>query len=77
MFNLWQFMFNKKKIDVTMKKTYIIPTVQTVIINQRQHLLAGSDLVGIGDPGSANEAELRRRGHLWDDEDEDEEYEDY
>lgn len=58
-----------------MKKTYIIPTVQTVIINQRQHLLAGSEQVNVGDSGSANEAESRRRGNLWDDEDD--EYEDY
>lgn len=57
-----------------MKKKYINPELIIVSIQQQQ-LLLGSN-IGLGDPGSANDAESRRhrRGrNEWDDEEEDEE----
>ena len=40
-----------------MKKTYINPALEVVEINTNNQLLAGS--IGLGDPGSANNAESR------------------
>lgn len=39
-----------------MKKIYMSPTMDVIELKHQQTLLAGSTL-GIGDPGSANEAE--------------------
>ena len=40
-----------------MKKIYINPTLEVVKINTNNQLLAGS--IGVGAPGSANDAESR------------------
>ena len=39
-----------------MKKIYMSPTVDVIELKHQQTLLAGST-IGLGDPGSANEAE--------------------
>ena len=61
-------------IDVTMKKIYINPTM-TIVKIQSQHQLAGSEQLGVNNTEVDAANADARRGHLWDDEDE--EYEDY
>jgi hypothetical protein len=53
-----------KKIDVTMKKTYIIPAIQVVEVKTQQFLM-------MSDLGSTNSTSgnLSREGSFWDDED--------
>ena len=52
-----------------MKKTYISPTAVIVKIQSTSQLLSGSDSLGLGTAGSANGAESRRRGIIFDDDD--------
>lgn len=52
-----------------MKKLYIHPEVNVVSINQKNHLLTGSETLVIGTAGSANDAESRSFSSSWDDED--------
>ena len=49
-----------------MKKTYMSPKMDVIELKNQQQLLAGSTL-GLGDPGSANDAEAP--GFYFDDED--------
>ena len=42
-----------------MKKTYIIPTLDVVEMKNTQPLMAGSEVINLGDPGSASDAESR------------------
>ena len=42
-----------------MKKQYINPQVKVVVLKSRQQLLSGSDRLGIGAAGSADNAESR------------------
>ncbi len=42
-----------------MKKTYINPTLEVVKLNTNGQLLTGSNTLGIGADGSANDAESR------------------
>ena len=46
-----------------MKKTYLFPVTKVVKLNNTLPLLSGS-VLGIGDPGSANDAEARRFGRF-------------
>ena len=50
-----------------MKKTYINPDTKVLIV-QTQQMIAAS--LGFGEDGSADNAESRRRGIIWDDDDE-------
>ena len=50
-----------------MKKTYINPTTMIVKIQNIGQLLSGSDSIGLGTAGSANDAESRRYRGIWDD----------
>ena len=42
-----------------MKKTYMIPALDVVEINTSSQLLSGSNTLGIGADGNANDAESR------------------
>ncbi len=50
-----RFVFKKK---IIMKKTYMNPTMEVVKI-QTQQMLAASNTLPLGDPGSATDAEAR------------------
>lgn len=63
-------MFNIKT-KKTMKKTYINPDLKIVMINAHPMLApASSESLGIGASGSANNAEARRGGFFYDDDEE-------